>query len=224
MGVLVSNPGAKISEGSFKSLVHKSVGVDWLSEAIALRKDISERHFREFVSKASEAVIQRLKAADPIHSGVIEKLVSTAVSKDKERKPTERRDFRIANLVVDPLVKSGKLTEEVVKEFAEAKKIDEVIDAIAQVANMPVREIESLIMDTWSGPVACVIKSIGFRLKTLDAIYCMRLPKGETPGNDLFETKKEFVNLSRSTAERIMRFYKARKFGSRKTDNQKQLH
>jgi hypothetical protein len=73
-------------------------------------------------------------------------------------------------------------------------------------------------MDTWSGPVACVLKSIGFRLATLDAIYCMRLSKGEAPGDDLFEAKREFFKISRSTAERVMRFYKAREFSTRKTD------
>jgi hypothetical protein len=218
LGALVSNPGAKISDGGFKSLVHKSVGVDWLSEAIALRKDIPERHFRELISKASETVIQRLKAADPMHGAIIKEIVSTIASQDKPRKPTERRDFRVANLVVDPFVKSGALTEEVVMEFAEAKKIDEVIDAIAQLANLSARDIECLIMDTWSSVTACVLKAIGFHLKTLHAIYCMRLSKGEAPGDDLFEAKKEFVNLSRTTAERIMRFYKARLFGSRKTD------
>ena len=218
LGVVVSNPNAKISNQSFKSLVQKSVGIDWLSEAIALRKDVPEPHFRELISKASKIVIQRLKAANPKHRSLIEEVVGPAVDQGTVRKPTERRDFRIANLVVDPLVKSGQLTEAVVKEFADAKKVEEVIDAVAQLANLPTRDVEFLIMDTWSGPVACVLKSIGFHLETLNAIYCMRLSNGEAPSDDLFEAKREFIKISRSTAERVMRFYKAREFSTRKTD------
>jgi hypothetical protein len=218
LGVVVSNPNAKISNRGFKSLVQKSVGIDWLSEAIALRKDIPEPHFRELISKASKIVIQRLNAANPKHRSLIEEVVGPAVDQDPLRKPTERRDFRIAKIVVDPLAKSGRLTESAVKEFAEAKKVEEVIDAIAQLANLPTRDVECLIMETWSGPVACLLKSIGFGLTTLNAIYCSRLSKGEQPGPDLFEAKTEYFNISRSTAERVMRFYKAREFSTRKTD------
>jgi uncharacterized protein (DUF2336 family) len=65
LSAVVNNPGAVISEPSFGVLVDKSSGDDWLSECIARRKDIPERHFRDLVSKASEIVRQRLLANAP---------------------------------------------------------------------------------------------------------------------------------------------------------------
>jgi hypothetical protein len=74
-------------------------------------------------------------------------------------------------------------------------------------------------MGTWSSPVAVVLKAIGFHLATVDAIYCSCLSNGEAMRDDLRVTKLEFINLKRPTAERIMRFYKAREFSTRKTVN-----
>lgn len=224
LGVLVSNRGARISDVGFKCLVQKSVGDDWLSEAVGLRQDIPEPQFRDLVHKASAAVIRRLKAANPRYGGEIEEVINTTIATDRSKHFVERRDFSAAELIVIPLAKSEKLTEEVVREFAEARKVEEVIVAIAQLSNLPLREIERLIMETWSGPTVCVFKAIGFHLKTLEAIYSMRLPKGEPRRDDFGETKKAFLNLSRNTAERIIRFYKARQFGTRETDKQRALH
>ena len=74
-------------------------------------------------------------------------------------------------------------------------------------------------MGTWSSPVAVVLKEIGFHLATVDAIYCSRLSNGEAIRDDLQVTKAEFINLNRSTAERIMRFYKVRELGTRNAVN-----
>ena len=83
-------------------------------------------------------------------------------------------------------------------------------DAIAQLSGLSVREVKSLIINPWSGAVACILKAIGFHLTTLNAIYCMRLQDGEVSGEDLHETKFEFHRISRPTAERVIQFYKVR--------------
>jgi hypothetical protein len=210
LSTLVSNPGAKISAQGFETLVQKSVGDDWLTEIIALRKDIPERHFRELISKASGVVHQRLNAANPKYSDLIQEVLDSVGNQDVPKTSTVRRDYRMAELVINPLANSKRLTEYVVKEFAAAKKVEEVIFAIAHLANLSTDDIERLIMGTRSSPVAVVLKAIGFHLATVDAIYCSRLSNGEAMRDDLRVTKLEFINLKRPTAERIMRFYKAR--------------
>ena len=219
LSTVVSNPGAKISDQSFGSLVQKSVGDDWLTEIIALRKDIPERHFRELILKASGIVHQRLNTANPKYSDLIQEVLGSFGNQEVPKTSTVRRDYRMAELVINPLANSGRLTEYVVKEFAEVKKLEEVILAIAHLANLSTGDIERLIMGTWSSPVAVVLKAIGFHLATVDAIYCSRLSHGEAMRDDLRVTKLEFINLKRPTAERIMRFYKVRELGTRKTVN-----
>ena len=203
---LASNPGAAISDLGFRVLVKKSVDDDWLSERVARRIDIPERHLRELISKASDVVRQRLMADIPELSETIKDILPKGTPATGDGAGLSK-DYRTAELVV----KSQPLTEAVVNEFVKAKKLEEIIVAIAQLSGLSATEIERLFMGSWSSPVAVIFKAIGFRLATVDAIYRMRLSNGQVAHDDLTQIKAEFIALRRPTAERIMRFYSARK-------------
>jgi hypothetical protein len=204
---LASNPGAAISDLGFGILVKKSTDDDWLSERIARRIDIPEHHLRELVSKASEVVRQKLMADIPELSETIREILPDSAPASGNETPSLSKDYRTAELVVD----SQPLTEMVVNEFAKAKKLEEVIVSISRLSDLSAAEIERLFMGTWSSPVAVILKAIGFRLTTVEAIYRSRLQSGEPVRDDLLQVKAEYIALRRPTAERIMRFYRARK-------------
>jgi hypothetical protein len=201
---LASNPGAAISDLGFGILVKKSTDDDWLSERVARRVDIPEHHLRELISKASEVVRQRLIADIPELSETIKELFPNSTGNET---PGLSKDYRTAELVV----KSQPLTEAVVNEFAKAKKLEEIIVSISQLSGLSATEVERLFAGTWSSPVAVILKAIGFRLATVDAIYRSRMSSDETIHSDLLQIKAEFIAIRRPTAERIMRFYCARK-------------
>ena len=203
---LASNPGAAISDLGFRVLVKKSVDDDWLSERVARRIDIPEHHLRELISKASDVVRQRLMADIPELSETIKDILPKGTPATGDGAGLSK-DYRTAELVV----KSQPLTEAVVNEFVKAKKLEEIIVAIAQLSGLSANEIERLFMGFWSSPVAVIFKAIGFRLATVDAIYRARLSNGQVVHDDLTQIKAEFIALRRPTAERIMRFYSARK-------------
>lgn len=203
---LASNPGAAISDLGFGILVKKSADDDWLSERVARRIDIPEHHLRELISKASEIVRQRLMADTPELGETIKEILPTGAP-TTGNETTLSKDYRTAELVV----KSQPLTEAAVNEFAKAKKLEEVIVAISLLSGLSATEIERLFMGSWSSPVAVIFKAIGFRLATLDVIYRSRLLDGQVVHDDLTQVKAEFIALRRPTAERIMRFYSARK-------------
>jgi len=203
---LASNPGAAISDLGFGILVKKSADDDWLSERVARRVDIPEYHLRDLISKASEIVRQRLMADIPELGEIIKEILPDSVPAANNT-PDLPRDYRTAELVIN----SKPLNEAVVNEFAKAKKLEEIIVSISRLSGLPALEIERLFMGTWSSPVAVILKAIGFRLATVEAIYRSRLSNGEVIRDDLFQTKGEFIALRRPTAERIMRFYCARK-------------
>ena len=112
-----------------------------------------------------------------------------------------------------PLFDQGLLVgyAKIARDLTEAKKLEEVIVSISRLSGLPANEIQRLFIGTWSSPVAIILKAIGFRLATVDAIYRSRLSDGEVIRDDLFQTKAEFIALRRPTAERIVRFYRARK-------------
>jgi uncharacterized protein (DUF2336 family) len=207
LGALANNAGATISDPGFKMLVQKSLGDDWLSEAVARRADIPEHHFRELVSKASEIVRQRLTANNPEHREIIQDIFGRDAASPVSKSPGSSKDYRTAELVVN----SRPLTEAVMSEFVKSKQLEEVIVSIARLSGLPTTEIERLFIGAWSSPVAVIFKAIGFHLSTIDALYRARLSVGDPVRDDLTRTKGEFIALSRPTAERILRFYHTRK-------------
>ena len=207
LGTLASNPGAAISDPSFGVLVQKSAEDDWLLECVAGRNDLPERHLRELLSKASAIVRQRLITANPGLSDIIQKILPVKGLSASNKTPSPIRDYGTAERVV----KSLELTETVVIEFARQKKLAEMVVSIAQLSRLSVYEIERLFMGAWTSPVAVILKALGFHLSAVDAIYISRLSTGEVIRGDLIQTKAEFIAIRRPTAERILRFFYAKR-------------
>jgi hypothetical protein len=206
LGTLACNPGAAISDPSFGILVDKSTDDAWLSECIAGRKDIPEHHLRQLLSKASEIVRRRLITANPKISGVIQEILPQTPSPTK-RTLAPLTDYKEAERVVS----ARGASEATVNEFAKEKKINEVMVSIARLSRLSVYEIERLFSGRWTSPVAIILKAIGFHLRTIDAIYYSRLASGELSKGDLVQTKAEFIALRQPTAERILRFFYAKR-------------
>jgi len=138
---------------------------------------------------------------------VIREVLPYSVAAIQNEAPSSPRDYRTAELVV----KSQPITEAVVNEFAKAKRLEEIIVSISLLSGLSAAEIERLFLGTWSSPVAIILKAIGFHLATVDAIYRSRLRSDEVIQKDLSQIKAAFIALRRPTAERIMRFYCARR-------------
>lgn len=207
LGTLVNNPGANISNQGFDLLVQKSQGDDWLSECLAERKDIPIHHFRELVSRASDIVRRRLVKDNPELRDTIDATLPPSTRFKEINVVHSKTDYRTAELCV----KAREITDGTIKEFAQAKKIEEVIVSIARLSGLSASEIERLIIGEWTSPLAIIFKAIDLRMATVDAIYRARPQAGNAIGNDGIRTKAEFIAISRPTAERIMRFFRVRK-------------
>jgi Uncharacterised protein conserved in bacteria (DUF2336) len=206
LGTLACNPGASISDPSFGTLVRRGADDDWLLECIAGRSDIPSHRLRELLSKASEIVRKKLTKAHPELRVIIEDIFRSPASTTCEPLAPSI-DYRAAERAVN----SRELTEAVVNEFAAAKKLGETIVSIARLSALSVYEIEQLFLGRWTSPVAIILKSIGFQLRTVDAIYRARLGAHEPIDSDLIQTKAEFIAIRRATAERIVRHFYAKR-------------
>ena len=194
LGTLASNPGAAISDPSFRVLVQRSAEDDWLLECIAGRKDLPERHLRELLSKASEIVRQRLIASNPGLSDIIQQILPLKGSSVANKTPSPVRDYSTAERVV----KSRELTETVVIEFAREKKLAEMVVSIAQLSRLSVYEIERLFIGTWTSPVAVILKALGFHLSAVDAILSLA-PVNWSGNSRRFNTDKSGIHCDPSS-------------------------
>jgi hypothetical protein len=206
LGMLAGNPGATISDPSFGILVQKSSNDDWLSECIAGREDIPQHHLRNLLLKASVIVRQRLTAAHPHLRDAIQGIFPRPAIA-----ATEKASLSVDYKTAERIVRSREITEEAVKEFARENKIGEIVVSIARLSNLSADEIGSLLIGSWTSPVAVIFKAIGFHLPTLEMIYRSRLSDGEQVRADLMRTKAEFIAIQRPTAERIVRHFYAKR-------------
>jgi Uncharacterised protein conserved in bacteria (DUF2336) len=139
----------------------------------------------------------------PEFSEIIQEILPLKATSTGTKIPGPVTDYSAA----ERAVKSLELNETVVIEFAREKTLTEIIVSIAQLSRLSVYEIERLFMGPWTRPVAIILKALGFRLSTVDAIYHSRLLAGDVSRNDLIQTKAEFIAIRRPTAERILRFF-----------------
>lgn len=207
LGTLASNPGAAISDQSFGILVKKSADDDWLSECVGGREDIPKHHLRLLLSRASEIVRRRLVTGNPEIGKIIQEILPADMQSSANGKLVPPTDFRAAERAVG----TRGLSEAIVNEFAKEKQFAEVMVSIAQLSRLSVYEIERLFVGRWTSPVAVILKAIGFHLRTIDAIYHSRLSTGEVIQSDLIQIKSEFIALRQPTAERILRFFYAKR-------------
>lgn len=205
LGTLVCNQGAAISIAAFDTLVRKGADDNWLLECIAGRKDVPAHHLRELLSRASEVVRKRLVTVHPELRGVIEEIFPLHGTAGRFTSSTT--DYRAA----EEIVKSRELTEAVVNEFAVAKKRAEMLVSISRLSGLSVYEIERLFVGRWTSPVAIILKSIGFQLRTVETIYRSLLADHQGVESDLTQTKAEFIAIRRPTAERIVRHFYAKR-------------
>lgn len=207
LGTLASNPGAAISDPSFGMLVQKSTDDDWLLECVAGRKDIPKHHLRLLLQKASEIVRRRLLTVNPEAGKIIQEILPLKAPSVANKVSGPLMDYKAA----ERIVKARGLSEATVNEFAKEKRLAELIVSISQLSRLSVYEIERLFSGRWTSPVAIILKAIGFHLRTIDAIYHSRLSSGEIIQSDLIQTKAEFIALQQATAERILRFFYAKR-------------
>ncbi|HVT26611.1 MAG TPA: hypothetical protein VHE81_01200, partial [Lacipirellulaceae bacterium] len=72
-------------------------------------------------------------------------------------------------------------------------------------------EIERLFLERWTSPVAIILKSLGFQLRTVETIYRACAAGRDAVERGLTQAKAEFIALRRPTAERIVRNFYAKR-------------
>ena len=212
---VVSNDGARFSHAGFGKLVERSAGDDELSASVGLRKDIPKEHLRALVSKASEAVFQKIAAANPAAANEVNKILFDLTGHKAGTAPLApvQRDFTQAKAHFEALQKSGKPLDQGVQQFAAAGRYEEVVVAIASLCQLPVEFVDRIFTDkTADNDLALLlIKASELRWSTAKLILDLR--RGDTkPSPAAVETARvHFERLQTATAKRVVRFYQVRR-------------
>jgi uncharacterized protein (DUF2336 family) len=201
---VADNRGAQFSNLGFGTLVRRAGDDDRLLETIGLRPDIPPRHLRSLVREATEIVRRRLlAAADP---GVKNEVSAALAEVAAEVGAKVANAYRDAQKTIMALVSAGKLDESQLRAFATNGQLDETIATLSALARVPIELVERLMRGERLDGLLILGRAIGVDWLTVRAIIALRT--GRTAGPALDDLKSNFERLSRSSAERVARFWR----------------
>src|SRR5207237_9773745 len=150
--------GARFTGRGFPRLVSRAEGDDNLTSCIGLRPSVPRHLYLKLLAKASDAVRQRLEAANPTQAAEVPTVVKEATRLARSAKSALTEQTAIAHALVKSLFEDGRLDELQIASFAEACKFDETNASIAALANVPVAVAENMMIETRAAGVMILAK------------------------------------------------------------------
>jgi uncharacterized protein (DUF2336 family) len=204
---IAANRGAKLSEASFSHLVDRSVRDDVLAERVGRRPDIPAHIFRNLVMRATELVQRRLLAAARPETQAEISRVLAKVSREVARPAF---DFRPAQQTVMDMHQAGQLDERRLAAFATDGCFAETVAALSLMCAVPIPVVERLMTGEQSDPALILCKAGGFSWPTAQAVMTVAAKDARPSRQALNDAAANFELLSRSAAQRVVRFWQAR--------------
>jgi uncharacterized protein (DUF2336 family) len=207
---VADNRGARISASGFSHLVERAEEDGILAEKVGRRPDIPPPMFRDLLTKATSVVHRRLiaSATPEVRAAICDVLAKVSKEVGARVGP---RDYRAAQRVVLNLDRSGRLDEAALNSFCSEGKYEEAVVALATLAKVPVKIVDRLMAGDRPDPVLILCRAAGLGWPTVKALILVR-PNGAGRSTQVLEAA--FVNygrLSASTAQRVVRFWQARR-------------
>jgi uncharacterized protein (DUF2336 family) len=204
----VNNPGAEISELGFTQLVKRAEGDDDIATCVGMRPSIPRHHYLKLIAKASATVQARLAAANPNRANDVSVVVSEVARRARSAPETISMETRIAHGLIRSLYEDGRLDEQEVASFAEARKFDETNAAIACLANVSIADAEKMMIESQTEGVLILAKVGGLSWATVKAIIDMRRDLTQVEVPDIDAAKQTYDRLRQSTAQQVLRFHR----------------
>jgi uncharacterized protein (DUF2336 family) len=218
---VAGNLGARFSEGGFEKLLEKAREDTELQKTLKRRGDIPPEQMAQLVEIAREKVRETLKAElGENASAVIDETVLhvSELTTKGTHAALITDNFDDAIEVVERTASARPLREEDIANWIKEGKIEEVIAAIARMANVPVLMVSKAYHSPHYDPMLFLIRALKFTWGTFKLI--LQHKAGRTPPQDMMRSAFDsFQQLSVQTAQRVVRFTAARDYVTQKKAN-----
>lgn len=207
---LATNSGAAFSEGGYSTLVKRAGSDESLAEKLGRRLDMPLEVFRELLLRATEAVRERLLSTVSADKQDVIRRVLADVSGEIDGETPMARSLADAQRLVQMMQETGRLNEAELLIFARQAKYEEAMAALALLSAVPFDLIERLMHSERSDALLVPCKAAGLGWPTVRAILEMRGTRSAISEHDIESAAVEFAKLSKSTAGRVLRFWRVR--------------
>jgi uncharacterized protein (DUF2336 family) len=204
---LAGNASARFSETGYAGMVEHAEADDGLVELLGLRLDLPVKFLRDLLQRATDAVRARLMAiAPPELQEEIGRVLKT-ITRAAVGKGSPARDFSRAEEIVRRMKGLNELDDAAIGKFAETGRFNEVIAALAILANVPTAMIAKAIEGHRADLVLIPCKAAGLNWPAVETILTRRPVKPQIDERTLKIASKDFGKLSADTAQRTLRFW-----------------
>lgn len=207
---IVGNPGARVSERGFATIVAHAESDDELAVEAGIRVDLPPALRHQLLSHATEEVRKRLLSRAPSHLFEEIRSAIAAVAAGADREMSRARDFAAARRLVGSLVEKGELNETAILEFARQRRYEETVVALAELSKSVIEVIRPLMQSLRDDGVVAACRAAGLNWETTSAILACRYSTGSPDAAELAKAKIHFVKTSAEDARRMLAFWRVR--------------
>ena len=216
---LVDNPGARVSAAGFAIVIAQAASDPELAVATGIRADLPSDLRSELLRQATDAVRTRLLSRAPPFLFEEIRAAVAAASAGAEREMSRARDFAAAKIVITRLKKEGRLNERALFDFAQARKYEETVAALAALSQSTVEVVRPLMQSLRDDGVLVPCKVAGLGWNTVHAVLDSRFAVGSMGPHELADAKSEFARLTIENARRLLRFWQVGSTSSSSSTN-----
>src|SRR6185312_12381872 len=178
---VAGNRGARLSENGLDKLVERAESDQSISASLSARPEIEPE------------------------------LLKTAFSKAATRAELTSKAVAAAMRLAISLKQANDLHDEQIAAFAESGEYENLVAGIAVRANLKYEIIDNLMRSDKAAGVVLVCKSVGTPWKTAEAILRLAFKRyHKISDSEIGSARRDFLDLARATAERIVRFWQLR--------------
>lgn len=204
------NAGARFSEFGYSTLVHRARGDGELAIAVWVRSEIPRQHLLQLFTEASEAVRQKLGAADRTKLAALQGLIAEASNRIQTEMRELSNDYLAAKVRITALHHAGSLDEAQLAQFAREGKFDDATIALSAMADVPIGVVERAVASQRTEQVLVLAKAIGAGWETAKAILLLQAGARGSSTEEIDQCCATFARLQQETAKKALRFYRLR--------------
>jgi uncharacterized protein (DUF2336 family) len=204
---LVENSGARFSDTGYARLIEKTSSDESLLEKLGLRVDIPLHIFRQLLARATEAVRARLHALAPADKQDEIRSLLLDISSQALRDAETKHDFAAAQILVKRMQDRGELNQVALVEFAKARRYAECVAGLACLCSAPIEMIERMVNDGRNEGLLIPCKAAGLSWLTMRALLQANSLDRPIAEEDMNKLKADYIRLSQTTAQRVLRFW-----------------
>ena len=209
------NRGAKFSTSGMSTLVKKAQNSGDLAVCVWSRPDIPRADLLKLFAQASEAVRNKLEAADPRRAALIRTAVADASDEIQATARAGSHEHAQALTHVRSLHGLGQLEEARLLAFVREGSFDKAAVALSLMCDLPIGLIERALVQSEPEQILVLAKAIDLSWETTKAILTLHAGRSGVEKERLDQCFASYFRLQPKTARTALQFYRLREQANR---------